>query len=155
MVQPHRRGFTFIWSVPNIIPLGPTDTLAISRRLSSVPFGQATSAWPGRFIRDRAREVLRESVERHLRVMGWEVESGRLVPVRGGSEGGVQEASDAGEKERSARNDGRNDVEGGDVGEPVAPRGYGGITGSEGDVPMQKPTEARRPGVVISALMPR
>ena len=153
MVQPHRRGFTFIWSVPNIIPLGPTDTLAISRRLSSVPFGQATSAWPGRFIRDRAREVLLESVERHLRVMGWEVEGGGVVPVKGD----VEEASHTGQEKGREEEDARNDV--GDVaaglGKSLTSSGYGGLTGSEGDVPMQKPTEAHRPGVVISALMPR
>lgn len=63
------------------VPLGPHDTLHIQNRVRHLPFGQATSTWPGRFIRERAREVLAESVERHLRAMGWEVKGEELVPT--------------------------------------------------------------------------
>lgn len=66
------------------MPLGPHATLSIASRLASVPFGHATSSWPGRFIRSRAREVLTESVQRHLGAMGWRSEGqGRAVAVDG------------------------------------------------------------------------
>ncbi|KAI9632904.1 uncharacterized protein MKK02DRAFT_19982 [Dioszegia hungarica] len=83
MVQPTQRGFTFIWSVPNMIPLGPKDVRAIQHTLASLPFSQATSSWPNRFIRENAREILSQSVASHLRAMGWEMEGkeGELVPA--------------------------------------------------------------------------
>lgn len=82
MVQPHLRGFTFIFSVPNLVPLSPLSTLTISHRLQNIAFGQATSAWPGRFIRKSADRVMRESVGRHLGVMGWKERDGGLVDAR-------------------------------------------------------------------------
>jgi hypothetical protein len=65
------------------IPLGPKDVRANQHILASLPFSQATSSWPNRFIRDNAREVLVQSVASHLRAMGWDLEGkeGELVPA--------------------------------------------------------------------------
>jgi hypothetical protein len=92
MVQPTRKGFTFQYSVPNMvclvsrypgddpcgklnavtcqIPLNPYDVAYLYKKLKDVPFGQATSTWPGRFIREDAGSILAQSVRKHLETMG-------------------------------------------------------------------------------------
>ncbi|KAK1927792.1 hypothetical protein DB88DRAFT_507865 [Papiliotrema laurentii] len=80
MVMPTQSLFTFIWSAPNMIPLRPKQALAVVRRLETVPFSQATSTWPGRFIRQDAKKILQESVEKHIGACGWKLEDDRYVP---------------------------------------------------------------------------
>ncbi|GHJ85191.1 hypothetical protein NliqN6_1593 [Naganishia liquefaciens] len=70
MVQPTQKGFTFQWSVPNMIPLNPHEIKGICDRLQSVSFDQATSTWPNRFIRHNAREILLNSMQKQLHHMG-------------------------------------------------------------------------------------
>ncbi|RXK35967.1 hydrolase [Tremella mesenterica] len=72
MVQRTQKRFTFLWSAPNMIPLNPTDVVGIWNRVKTFPFSQATSSWPGRFIRSDAKSVLEESVREYLKAMGWE-----------------------------------------------------------------------------------
>ena len=71
MVQPTQKQFTFIWSAPNMIPLNPTDVLGIWHRVKGLAFSQASSTWPGRFLRQDAKAVLEESVRMYLEKMGW------------------------------------------------------------------------------------
>lgn len=80
MVQPHQHGFTFPWSVPNLIPLRPKDVVQIQTRLKDVPFHEATSTWPNRFVRLDAKKVLEESVTAHLAACGWRKDGDILVP---------------------------------------------------------------------------
>lgn len=90
MVQPTQKGFTFQWSVPNMvrkpgthddiqmpntfaspqIPLNPHEIKGICDRLQSVAFDQATSTWPNRFIRQDARQILLDSMKKQLHHMG-------------------------------------------------------------------------------------
>lgn len=83
MVQLTQAKFTFIYSAPNMIPLGPHDALKILESVEDLPFGQATSTWPGRFIRDDAKAVLVDSVASHLGRIGWRRTEGpeKLVPI--------------------------------------------------------------------------
>jgi hypothetical protein len=92
MVQPTQKGFTFQYSVPNMvclvsrypgddpcgklntvtcqIPLNPYDVAYLYKKLKDISFGQATSTWPGRFIREDAGSILAQSVRKHLETMG-------------------------------------------------------------------------------------
>lgn len=65
------------------IPLGPQDVAVIQQKLSSIPFSQATSSWPNRFIRENAREIFNQSVSSHMRMMGWEwnAREGKLMSM--------------------------------------------------------------------------
>ncbi|WRT63881.1 uncharacterized protein IL334_000807 [Kwoniella shivajii] len=81
MVQPTQRSFSFLWSVPNLIPLRPQAILSIQERLKYLSFTQATSSWPNRWIREDAKKVLDESVTAYLAAEGWRVDEGRLVEL--------------------------------------------------------------------------
>lgn len=83
MVQPTQSKFTFIYSAPNMIPLGPGEVLKILESIEDLPFAQATSTWPGRFIREGAKEVLVDSVASHLGRMGWRRTEGpeKVIPI--------------------------------------------------------------------------
>ncbi|ORY29341.1 hypothetical protein BCR39DRAFT_532414 [Naematelia encephala] len=82
MVQPTQKRFTFIWSAPNMIPLDPHEVIRIYDKVKYLPFGQASSTWPGRFIRQDAKDVLRRSIEEHARACGWKWDEGNeLVPL--------------------------------------------------------------------------
>jgi hypothetical protein len=85
MVQPTQTKFTFIWSAPNMIPLGPHDVIKILEAVERLPFHQATSTWPGRFIREGAKEALVDSVASHLGRIGWKRTPGlgeeKVVPI--------------------------------------------------------------------------
>ncbi|WWD16304.1 hypothetical protein CI109_100730 [Kwoniella shandongensis] len=82
MVQPTQTMFTFLWSAPNMIPLRPKDVLAIQDRLKSLPYHQATSSWPSRWIRSDAKQVFQESVVAYLAAEGWRVdEQDKLVEL--------------------------------------------------------------------------
>ncbi|WVR03655.1 hypothetical protein IAU60_000650 [Kwoniella sp. DSM 27419] len=81
MVQPTQKGFSFIWSVPNMIPLRPRSILAINERLKTLAFAQATSSWPYRWIRADAKKVLEESTTAYLAAEGWRMQNGDLVEL--------------------------------------------------------------------------
>ncbi|KAJ9128353.1 hypothetical protein QFC24_000646 [Naganishia onofrii] len=78
LVQPTQQGFTFQWSVPNMIPLNPHEMKGIADRLRDVPFEQATSTWPHRFVRKNAREILLDSIQKQLHHMGLVEEGGKF-----------------------------------------------------------------------------
>ncbi|WVQ93691.1 hypothetical protein IAU59_000767 [Kwoniella sp. CBS 9459] len=82
MVQPTQRGFAFLWSVPNMIPLRPKSILSIHHTLKNLSFDEATSSWPGKWIRSDARRALEESVVGILAAEGWRLgEGGDLVEL--------------------------------------------------------------------------
>ncbi|WVQ79136.1 hypothetical protein IAT38_001231 [Cryptococcus sp. DSM 104549] len=81
-VQANQTRFTFLWSAPNLIPLRPRSVLAVAERVKGLSFGQATSSWPGRWVREDARKVLEESVVEYIGAEGWRLdEDGRLVEL--------------------------------------------------------------------------
>jgi ligand-binding SRPBCC domain-containing protein len=67
------------------IPLNPHEMKGIADRLRDVPFEQATSTWPHRFVRKNAREILLDSIQKQLHHMGL-VEEGGKFRVRSKSE---------------------------------------------------------------------
>ncbi len=81
MVQPTQAGFAYVYSVPNLIPLGPPAIVKIlnmiwvyTRRSEAdrrAPFEQATSSWPGRWIRKDAWSRANDSAVAQLHRMGW------------------------------------------------------------------------------------
>lgn len=92
MVQPARKGFTFMWSYPNMvslfigqsdnkIPLPPKDVLRIRDILQPLEFTSASSTWPGRIIKENAKTVLEDSIQQYLRQTGWSLHNGDLRPV--------------------------------------------------------------------------
>jgi hypothetical protein len=50
--------------------MNPYDVAALYTKIRPLEFSQATSTWPGRFIREEADQALAQSVRRHLEVMG-------------------------------------------------------------------------------------
>ncbi|WWC66731.1 uncharacterized protein I206_100636 [Kwoniella pini CBS 10737] len=81
MVQPTQKGFSFIWSVPNLIPLRPNSILAIQDRLKYLSFHEATSSWPNRWIREDAKMALEQSVITYLAAEGWRLDQEKLVKL--------------------------------------------------------------------------
>jgi hypothetical protein len=55
--------------------------MRILGRLEGISFDQATSSWPGRFIRSDAEETLRDSVRVHLGACGWGLQGEELVVI--------------------------------------------------------------------------
>lgn len=83
MVQPAQKGFTFMWSYPNMIPLHPSDVLRIQQILSEYDYDSVSGTWPDRWVRTGAKRVFDESVETYLSATGWERAPGdKLVPRR-------------------------------------------------------------------------
>ncbi|WVF66059.1 hypothetical protein IAT40_000797 [Kwoniella sp. CBS 6097] len=82
MVQPTQKGFSFLWSVPNLIPLRPKSILSIYNTLRNLSFDEATSSWPSKWIRSDAKKALEESVVAYLAAEGWRLdEDGELVEL--------------------------------------------------------------------------
>jgi hypothetical protein len=65
------------------IPLDPRAVLKILKVVDHLPFAQATSTWPNRFVREDAKKVLQDSVRAHLAACGWAAEGDQLVPLEG------------------------------------------------------------------------
>lgn len=63
------------------VPIRPKDVVNIWKRVRSLPFGQASSTWPNKWIREDADGVLRDSVNGHLMACGWRLEGDELVPL--------------------------------------------------------------------------
>ncbi|KAL1411864.1 hypothetical protein Q8F55_002839 [Vanrija albida] len=81
MVQPTQKGFTFMWSYPNAIPLHPTDVLHIQKVLAEYDYDSVTCSWPDRWVRAGAKRQMDESVETYLSATQWKRDSGgKLVP---------------------------------------------------------------------------
>ncbi|ODN76721.1 hypothetical protein L202_05346 [Cryptococcus amylolentus CBS 6039] len=81
MIRPAQTHFSFLWSIPNSIPLRPQYVLGIQKALEGVNFTQATCAWRNLWIRDGAKKALGESAVEYIAGEGWRVENGKLVPL--------------------------------------------------------------------------
>ncbi|RSH77825.1 uncharacterized protein EHS24_002885 [Apiotrichum porosum] len=83
MVQPTQKGFTFMWSYPNMVPLEPIEMLKVVQSIQHLDYGAVSSAWPDRFVRHDAKKQMLESVAVYLDQTGWEqddTEHGALRP---------------------------------------------------------------------------
>jgi hypothetical protein len=76
------------------IPLDPRAVLKILKVVDHLPFAQATSTWPNRFVREDAKKVLQDSVRAHLAACGWAAEGDQLVPLEGSVQEGVLAGAD-------------------------------------------------------------
>ncbi|GMK59596.1 hypothetical protein CspeluHIS016_0802020 [Cutaneotrichosporon spelunceum] len=76
MVCADRRGFTFMWSYPNMIPLRPADAVAVVAAVDGLEYGAACSTWPNRMIRTNAKATVHASLARYLDATGWELDGG-------------------------------------------------------------------------------
>lgn len=64
------RWVSFMWSYPNLIPLGPTAIREIVRALEPWPFDRLYGAFPGQLVPADGKGVVRRSAERYLRMIG-------------------------------------------------------------------------------------
>jgi DNA-directed RNA polymerase subunit RPC12/RpoP len=62
-----RRYVSFMWSYPNLIPLGPSSIHQILERIERFPFEQIYGAWWKANVLSNAKDAVRRSAERYLR----------------------------------------------------------------------------------------
>ena len=65
-VTPGGHGVSFMWSYPNMLPLGAEEIRGIERRLAPWPFERIYGAFAGKDIRSGGKEIVRRSVARYL-----------------------------------------------------------------------------------------
>ncbi|KAL0931397.1 metallo-beta-lactamase family protein [Colletotrichum truncatum] len=68
---PGTATFTFMWSYPNMIPLGPEDVHGIWKAVSKLDFEDAHSAFAGRDARGDAKRRFLESAQLFIKSMGY------------------------------------------------------------------------------------
>jgi glyoxylase-like metal-dependent hydrolase (beta-lactamase superfamily II) len=68
MVVQDRRWVSFMYSYPNLIPLGAAAIRRIVAAVDPYPFDRLYSAWPGSVVAADARAAVRRSAERYV---GW------------------------------------------------------------------------------------
>ena len=61
-----RRWVAFLWSYPNMVPLGARAVRAIVDALEPLQFDRLYGAFPGRTIESGAKAAIRRSAERHI-----------------------------------------------------------------------------------------
>lgn len=66
MVVYDRRWVTFMYSYPNIIPLGPTAVRRIVAATQPYPYDRLYGAWPGSVVAEDAQAAVQRSADRHL-----------------------------------------------------------------------------------------
>jgi glyoxylase-like metal-dependent hydrolase (beta-lactamase superfamily II) len=69
-VIPDRRWVSFMYSYPNLIPLGEAAVRRIGDALEPFPFDSIHGAWWGRVVERDGSEVVRRSVERYVAAIG-------------------------------------------------------------------------------------
>jgi hypothetical protein len=65
-----RRYVSFMRSYPNLIPLSGSDVQAISNAIESYSYDRIYAAWFGRAVSSGAKEAVRLSVSRYLKIVG-------------------------------------------------------------------------------------
>lgn len=73
--------------------MNPQDLLNIHKALSPYSFDQASSTWPGRFVRSDAKKALTRSIRKQLAAVGirWNEETDQLHFTLGtGAKGGLE-----------------------------------------------------------------
>src|SRR5262245_37305211 len=64
-----RRWVSFMYSYPNLIPLGPSAIRTIAGRLAALEFDRLYGAFAGQLVGEGAAEVVARSAERYLRAI--------------------------------------------------------------------------------------
>jgi glyoxylase-like metal-dependent hydrolase (beta-lactamase superfamily II) len=70
MVVSDRRWVSFMYSYPNLIPLGPDEIDRIVAAVKPYRFARIYGAWDGSVVASGAKEAVRRSAERYLRRIG-------------------------------------------------------------------------------------
>jgi hypothetical protein len=66
MVVEDRAWVSFMWSYPNLLPLGPDDVGEIARRVGRFPFARVYGGWWGHVIADDGAGVVARSAHRYV-----------------------------------------------------------------------------------------
>ncbi len=64
-----RRWVSFLWSYPNMVPLGGAAVRSVAARLEPLAFDRLYGAFAGRTVAAGAKEVIARSAERYLRMI--------------------------------------------------------------------------------------
>lgn len=67
-----RKWVTFMYSYPNMIPVGPETVRSIDHTLRSLPFDRLYGAFPGQDLLHDADSIVRRSAERYIRAIGYD-----------------------------------------------------------------------------------
>jgi len=70
MVIPDRRWVSFMWSYPNLVPLGAAAVRTIAERTAPLAFDRIYSAWWGRVVPSGAKDAVGRSAERYVLKIG-------------------------------------------------------------------------------------
>lgn len=70
MVAQDRRTVSFMYSYPNLIPLGPAAVARIVAALEPFEFEQIYGGWTGKTVREAGKTAVRYSARRYLRAIG-------------------------------------------------------------------------------------
>lgn len=65
-----RRWVSFMWSYPNLIPLGPPAIKQVVKSLKPFAFDRLYGAFPEQVVKFDAKAVVEKSAERYLRMIG-------------------------------------------------------------------------------------
>ena len=65
-----RRWVSFMWSYPNMIPLGPKSLRQVAAALKPLRFDRLYGAFPGQLIKADAGKAVARSAERYLKMIG-------------------------------------------------------------------------------------
>jgi glyoxylase-like metal-dependent hydrolase (beta-lactamase superfamily II) len=68
-VIPDRRWVSFMYSYPNLVPLGEAAVRRIVEALEPFPFDSIHGAWWGRVVEDDGSEIVRRSADRYIRAI--------------------------------------------------------------------------------------
>ncbi len=65
-ITPDSTHLSFMWSYPNLLPLGASDVRHIGARLDTLAFDRMYGAFPGQQIRQGGKRVVAQAVKRYL-----------------------------------------------------------------------------------------
>ena len=65
-----RRWVSFMWSYPNMIPLGPKSLRQVAAALQPLAFDRLYGAFPGQSIKSDAAKAVARSADRYLKMIG-------------------------------------------------------------------------------------
>lgn len=74
MVSQDRRTMSFMYSYPNLIPLGPTAVRRIAGAVEPLEFERIYGGWFGKNVLEAGKQALRYSVRRYLHAIGQRAE---------------------------------------------------------------------------------
>jgi hypothetical protein len=68
-VCPDRRWVSFMWSYPNLIPLGPAAVREVVNRLRPFAFDRLYGAFPDQVVGSDAKGAVERSADRYLKMV--------------------------------------------------------------------------------------